>query len=245
MPPTLRVLLRLFERVVSSWRHSWRWSIHRRTFEVRHFRRLAPVLLLLLGLIALWSALLVGVLVLSGNTRLLQGLAFAQNVVASLLVLPAGIAVGVVVGTLLEKHSLRFKARHGGDRLGDCVRLALFKLVISLQRDGGVPLDLEGPTDHRFFARARTAAIAAFAASRGSLQLPHGFDQRLQDTVVQMSACFRESADLRLAFPRGFDFMDRLTSLMASIAADPRSSGPENTTLIVLYHAIEIVKDLE
>lgn len=245
MPATVRFLLRPFERLISSWRHSWRWSIHRRTFELRHFRRLARVLLLLLALIVLWSALLVGVVALSGNTQLLQGSAFAQNVLASLLVLPAGIAVGIVVATLLEKHSLRFKARHAGDRLGDCVRLALFKLVISLQRDGGVPLDLEGPTDHRFFARARTAAIAAFAASRASLRLPEGFDQRLQDTVGQMSACFRASADLRLAFPRGFDLMDRLTSLMASIAADPRSSGPENTTLIVLSHAIEVVKDLE
>jgi hypothetical protein len=244
MTSPLRSLPRLFSGVTSHWRHSWRWLVHRRLFEIRHFRHLVPVLLVLAMLTGIWSALLLGLVMLSGNVELLRGPAFAQNVIASLLVLPAGIAVGVVVGTLLEKRSLRFKTRHAGDKLGDCVRLVLFELVLSLERDGGIPINLEGPTNHRFFRRARTSAVNAFSASHGGIRLPSGFDQRLQDSVRRMVACFRESTDLRLAYPLSFDYMDRLESLMASIAADPRSSAPENTTLIVLYHAIEIVQDL-
>lgn len=239
------MLLKPFRSITSRWRHDWRWSLQRWLFEARHFRRLAPVLAALLLLILVWSALILGLVLTTHNGALLRGPAFAQNVIASLLVLPVGLAIGIMGGAFLEKHSLRFRARHSGDRLGDCVRLAAFKLTLFLMRDCGVPLDLDGPTDSHFFRRARSAVDDAFAAPGESISLPPHFRDRLRESVDSIATCFRQSPDLRLAFPIAFDILDRLLSLMTSIEADPRSSSPENTALIILQLISEIVYELE
>jgi hypothetical protein len=236
---------KLFRPITSRWRRAWRWSLLRWFFEARHFRRLAPLLAALFFLTLVWSALTLGVVVATGNGNLLRGPAFLQNVIASMLVLPIGLAIGIVSGALLEKHSLRFRARHSGDRLGDCVRLAAFTLTIFLKRDCGVPIDLDGPTDSRFFRRARAATAHAFSRSSESLGIPPQLSDRLRECVHGIAACFRQSPDLRLAFPRAFDCQDRLALLMTSIETDPRSSSPENTTLIIMHQICEMVYDLE
>jgi hypothetical protein len=219
--------------------------IHHWLFEARYFRRLAPLLVALLLLTLVWSTLILGLVIASGNANLLRDSAFAQNVIASLLVLPIGLAIAIVTAALLEKHSLRFRARHSGDKLGDCVRLAAFTLTLFLKRDCGVPIDLEGPTDSGFFRRARSAACHAFADSGESVRIPPQLSHRLRECVDGITACFEQSPGLRLAFPRAFDCLDRLVSLMTSIDADPKSSSPENTTLIILHHITEMVYDLE
>jgi hypothetical protein len=62
--------------------------------------------------------------------------------------------------------------------------------------------------------------------------------------VDDLSSCFRRSADLRIAFPRSFDLMEELESLIAGIRAGGSHSDPENTALIVLRYAADILQDL-
>jgi hypothetical protein len=76
-----------FSRIASHWRHEWRWNLHRALFERRHYRRLIP--LVALGFLSvIWSVLVLGFALLLGGAQLIWQRAFAQNVVASLLVLP-------------------------------------------------------------------------------------------------------------------------------------------------------------
>lgn len=229
----------------SRWRHEWRWYFHRSLFEHRYYRRLIPLAVLLAILTVVWSSLVLALGLLLGGPTLIWHQAFAQNVVASLLVLPIGIAIGVFIGTLIQKHSLRFQVRHAGDKLGDCVRLEVFKFILFLRRECGLPIDIEGPTDHRFVGRARDTATRSFAASSWSVSLPADFQLRLDEAVDGISSCFRRSSDLRLAFPRSFDLMERLESLIADIRAGRSQSGPMNTALIILHFAAEMIQDLE
>lgn len=231
--------------LASRWRHEWRWYFQRSLFEHRHYRRLIPLVALLTLLTVIWSLLVLALGLLIGGPSLIWHRAFAQNVVASLLVLPIGLAIGVFVGTLIQKHSLRFQVRHAADKLGDCVRLEVFKFILFLRKDCGLPIDIEGPTDHRLVWRARKTAIRSFAASSWSVSLPADFQLRLDDAVDGISSCFRRSSDLRLAFPRSFDLVERLEALIASIRSGQSQSGPMNTALIVLNFAAEMIQDLE
>jgi hypothetical protein len=165
-------------------------------------------------------------------------------VIASLLVLPLSLAIGVVVGTVIQKHALRFQVRHAGDRLGDGVSLAAFKLIIFLQRACKIPIDLAGPTNSRFVRRAREVVHQSFAEAAWSLALPSDFQLQLDETVDALASCFRDSPDLRIAFPRSFDLMDRLDSIIRGIKADSRSDL-HTTALIVLSLAEEMIRDIE
>jgi hypothetical protein len=236
---------RAFSWLASRWSREWRWYFQRSLSEHRHYRRLIPLLALLTLLTVIWSLLVLALGLLIGGTALIWHRAFVQNVVASLLVLPIGLAIGVFVGTLIQKHSLRFQVRHAGDKLGDCVRLEVFKLILFLRKDCGLPIDIEGPTDHRMVWRARETAIRSFTAPSWSGSLPADFPVRIDDTVDSISSCFRRSIDLRLAFPRSFDLMERLEALIASIRSGQSQSGPTNTALIVLNFAAQMIEDLE
>ncbi len=231
--------------VASRWRKEWRWVIHRSLFEQRHYRRLMPVVGLLALLMLIWSSLVLALGLLLGGAQLLWQKAFAQNVVASLLVLPISLTIGVFVGTLIQKHSLRFQVRHAGDKLGACVRLSVFKFILFLRNDCGLPIEIEGPVDHRLVRRARNAAHRSFVASSWSVNLPFDFHLRLDETVEALSSCFRHSADIRLAFPRSFDLMEALESLIADIKDGRSHSDPSNTALIVLHYAAEMIRDLK
>src|ERR1039457_1602327 len=81
-------------------------------------------------------------------------------------------------------------------------------------------------------------------ASSWRLALPPDFQLRLDETVDGLSSCFRRSADLRIAFPRSFDLIEELESLVADIRTGGSHSNPENTALIVLRYAAEILHDL-
>jgi len=232
-----------FSWIASHWRHEWRWYVNRALFERRHYRRLIP--LVALGFLAvIWSFLVLGLGLLLGGAQLIWQRAFVQNVVASLLVLPISLAIGVFVATLVQKHSLRFQVRHAGDRMRDCVGHGTFKFIIFLKTVCGLPIDLEGPVNHRLVLRARSTAHRSFVASSWSLALPPDFQLRLNETVDDLSSCFRRSADLRIAFPRSFDLMEELESLVADIRAGGSRSTPDNTALIVLHYAAEILQDL-
>ena len=119
-------------RIVARWYIHSRFTLSGRLFEYRHYRRLIPLVVILSILAVFWSFLVLGVGILVGGFHLIWQQSFAQNVVASLLVLPLSLAIGVVVGTVIQKHALRFQVRHAGDRLGDGVRLAAFKFIIFL-----------------------------------------------------------------------------------------------------------------
>ena len=200
---------------------------------------------LLLVASAAWVVLVIGLAGAIGRPDLLRGTAFLQNVFASLLVLPIGVAVAVIAGTMLEKHALRFKARRAADELANCVSLAVFTFVLVLERECNVPINIAGPTDHKFAARALDVTVKTFAGDSYKTPLPANFGHQLETTVASMADCFRQSADLHLAFPRAFDLMFDLEKLMKSIKTDPRSSGPHNTTFIILNFAIRILRDLQ
>jgi len=240
-----RLLRRPITYLASRWSHEWRWAAHRSLFEHRHYRRLTPLIVGLGLLTIVWCSLVLGVGVLIGGTHLIWQKAFAQNIIASLLVLPIGLAIGVVVGTLIQKHSLRFQVRYAGDRLGDCVRLATFKFILFLRMDCAIPIDIEGKVDHRLVRRATNSAQSAFVASSWNLRLPPDFQLRLDETVDALSSCFQQSSDLRVAFPLSFDLTLGLQSLIADIKAGRSHSDPRNTALIFLHHAAEILRDLE
>src|ERR1035438_5021715 len=76
---------------------------------------------------------------------------------------------------------------------------------------------LEGPVNHRLVLRARSAAQRSFVESSWRLALPHDVQLRLDETVDGLSSCFRRSADVRIAFPRSFDLIEELESLVADI----------------------------
>jgi|GEM_PF-6388755 len=233
-------------RLRSRWRHVWHWSLQRSIFERRHYRRLLPLAILLILVTVAWSVVLAGFVALFGGWSLVWQPAFAQNVLASLLVLPIGLAIGVVVGTLVQKHSLRFQVRHAGDVLADAVRLAAFKFIVFLRSDCGISIDIAGPVDAALVDRARQAAQDAFAAASWSPRLPSGFELKMDNTVDELTSCFARAADLRLAFPESFDLMERLRSTYSDIKAGRSRSDPlPNTALIVLNHAADMIREFE
>lgn len=241
----LSLLAAPFRRLRARWRHEWSWGARRRLFEVRHYRRLWTLIVFLLVSSIVWVAFVIGGTFLLGRADLLRGPAFLQNVLASLLVLPVGVAAAVVAATMLEKHALRFKAQRAADELANCFSHSMFMLVLVLQRECGVDIDLTGPTDYRFAQRALDAAVKAFSRDSYQTPLPANFGEKLEGTVASMSECFRRSTDLHLAFPHAFDLMFDLEKLMASIKRGDSTSGPHNTTVIMLNFAIRILRDLE
>jgi hypothetical protein len=96
------------------WHHEWSWRIQRIFFERRHYHRLLRIGGLLAGFTLAWCMCLAGSVVLFGGWFLVWQPAFVQNVLASLLILPLALAIGVVVGALTQKHALRFQSRHAG-----------------------------------------------------------------------------------------------------------------------------------
>ncbi len=232
-------------RVASRWHRRWRWAIAGSLFQHRHYRHLVPLVALLGLLTGIWCTLVLALAILLGGVQLIWHPAFVQNVVASLLVLPVSLAVGVIIGTFIQKQSLRFQVRHAGDRLGDCVRLATFKFILFLRTDCGIAIDIEGPVNYRLIERARATAQDSFVASSWRLSLPADFDVRLYGTVDALSSCFARHIDLRLAFPRSFDLMNGLESSIADIKAGRSHSDARNTALIVLHNAADMVQDLE
>lgn len=239
------VLFAPFRWVASRWRHEWMWVVHRALFKVRHYRRLLRLTALLAVFTAVWCSLVVGLGLLFGGARLLWQAAFIQNILASFLVMPISLAIGVVVGTLLEKHSLRFKVRHASDKLAAGVRLTTFKFILFLLRECRLPIDIQGPVNHRFVQRARSVAQRELVASGWTLALPAGLEPTLNTTVDELVRCFRNQPELQIAFPQSFERVDRLESLMASIKAGTTQSSPDNTTLIVLHYAAEMLDELE
>jgi hypothetical protein len=225
----------------SRWRDEWPHSL----FEYRHYRRLAPLLVILGVLIVVWSFLVLALGLLLGGRHLIWQKSFAQNVIASLLVLPLSLAIGVFVGTLIQKHSLRFQVRHAGDRLGDCVRLATFKFILFLQTGCGIPIDVAGPVDSHLVTRARGAAQRSFVESDWSLALPPDFQLKVEETVDALALCYRGSPDLRMAFPQSFDLMDGLESTIHDIKLGTSHSDPCNTALIILHFAGKMIRDFE
>lgn len=147
---------------------------------------------------------------LLGGPRFIWNRAFAQNVVASIIVLPISLAIGVLLGVFLHKYSLRFQARHAGNALRDAVSLAVWGFVLFLRNECGFIIDLEGPVDHRLVMKARRAVHSASQASCwSSARLPPSFEQQTYRVVTAISACFKESTELRLAFPRALDLVSR------------------------------------
>lgn len=239
------MMFRLPRLWIASRLHRWRLAVHNSLFGFRHFRRLTPLVVILSILTVLWSVLVLAIGLLFGGVRLIWQQAFAQNVLASLLVLPLSLTIGVLVGTLIQKHALRFQVRHAGDKLGNCVRLATFKFILFLQRDCGLPIDLAGPVTSRFVRLARSAAHRSFVESGWCLPLPPDFQLKVDETVDALVSCFGGSPDLRMAFPRSFDSMDGLHASIVDIRAGRSHSDPRNTALIVLHYAADMIRDLE
>jgi hypothetical protein len=229
----------------SRWAHEWRWAVGGTLFEYRYYRRLAPVVAVLVAFAIIWSLFVLALGLLFCGGSLFRQRAFVQNVFASLLVLPLSLAVGVFAGTLLQKHALRFQVRHAADRLGDSVRLATFEFIVFLQRECVLPIDLAGPVSHQFVRRARLVAYHSFANSEGGLRLPLGFEKRVYTTVDALVSCFSRSPDLRIAFPRSFDLIEHLQSLIAEIRAGRSHSAPTDTALVVLHFAEHMINDLD
>jgi hypothetical protein len=240
----IRFFTRPFLAMRARWRHEWSWSLHRRRFELRHHRHLAKLSAVLGVATIVWLVFVMAVANLAGWGDLLHGTAFAQNVLASLLVLPVGVAVAVVAGTVLERYSLRFKVRHAADDLANGVSLAVFKLIVLLQRECAIPINLEGPVNHVFVAKARDVTTRTFITSKWKHPLPSNFKDQLELTVAEMNASFQTASDLRLAFPRAFDLIADLKRVMASIKSGSSSSDPDNTALIVLHYAARMLRDL-
>ena len=197
------------------------------------------------GLTVVWCVFVLALGLLLGGFHLIWQQAFAQNVIASLLVLPVGLTIGVFVGTLIQKYSLRFQVRHAGDRLGNCVRLATFKFIMFLKTECGIPIDVAGPVNRRLVECARNAAQRSFVESGWSLPLSCDFDLKVQEAVDSLASCFRSLPDLRIAFPHSFDLMQDLEATVLSIKAGSSHSDPQNTALILLNFAGEIIEDLE
>jgi hypothetical protein len=108
------------------------------------------------------------------------------------------------------------------------VSLAVFTFVLVLERECKVPINIAGPTHHKFAARALHVTVKTFAGDSYKTPLPANFGQQLEMTVANLADCFRRSADLQLAFPRAFDLMFDLEKLMASIR--PVRVPPARTT---------------
>lgn len=231
--------------LVLRWRHGRYWWFRRLAFEYRHYRRLLPLLARLAVLLLIWSLLVAGLALVFGGTDFLRQEGFAQGVVASLLVLPIAIAVGVLIATPLQQHSLRFQARRAGDEMANSIGHAVFKFILLLSRDCGIPIDLKGPVNHRLVDRVRETTLNWFVASEWRGKLPRDFEDRLYAAIDEVSDCFTRAGDLRLAFPRAFDLIDDLRSTVSSIRAGHSSSSPENTALIFLHYATEILRNLE
>lgn len=231
--------------VASRWRHEWYWSFHRWLFEHRHYRRLLPLVGPLGVVLLIWFLLVGGLALLFGGTGFILERNFVQSFVASLLVLPIGLAIAVVVGTLVQQHSLRFQARHAGDDLANCVGSAIFGFIVFLKSDCAVPIDLEGAVGHKLVHRARKITVDFFVASDWSIALPHDFEDKLYKTIDEVSDCFARADDLRLAFPHAFDLIDDLRSTVSSIRAGHSSSSPENTSLILLHYGGQILRNLQ
>lgn len=138
-----------------------------------------------------------------------------------------------------------FKVRYAGDKLGDCVRSATFKLILFLRNECHLPIDIEGPINYRFVERARTAVQREFVASGWNFLLPAALAPALDEAVEALLKCFMRLPELEIAFPRSFELMDNLESLMASIKTGASQSSPSNTALIVLHYTAEMLNDLE
>ncbi len=186
----------------------------------------------------------IGLGVFFDGTALVSDRSFAQNIMASLLVLPIGVAVGVVVGTFLQRHTLRFQARQWGDRLRDRAILPIFGFIVYLNRDCDFSIDLSGPTSSKFVKRARKAVLSEFLVASWKKQLPADFEQRMYRAANDFLTCFAEARELRLAFPRAFDLMEELEAIVRGAKSDSRSFS-STTTLILLQKASEIVRELE
>lgn len=231
--------------IASHWRHERLRKLDRVLFEYRHYRRLAPLIAILCGFTLVWCVIVIALGLLLGGFHLIWQQAFAQNVIASLLVLPLGLTIGVAVGTLLQEHSLRFQVRHAGDRLGDCVRSATFTFILFLRNACGITIDVAGPINCRLIQSARDSAQNSFVESDWAWPLPPDFDFKLEETVNSLASCFRNFSDLRMAFPHSFDLMRDLEATILSIKAGHSHSDPRNTALIVLHFAGEMIGDLE
>lgn len=240
----VRFFTRPFLAMRARRRHEWSWSLHRHRFELRHHRHLAKLAAVLGVATVFWLTFVIAAANLAGWGDLLHGTAFAQNVLASLLVLPVGVAVAVVASTVLERYSLRFKARHAADDLARGVSSAVFTLIVLLQRECAVPIDLQGPVNHVFVAKARDVTTRTFIASKWKHPLPSNFKDQVELTVAGMNASFESASDLRLAFPRAFDLIADLKRVMASMKKVSSSSDPDNTALIVLDYAARMLRDL-
>lgn len=226
--------------------HGEQYGVLRRSlFEYRYYRRLLPLVAILCALTLVWCGLVLALGIAIGGVRFVWQTSFAQNVVASLLVLPLGLTVGVLVGAAVQKHALRFQVRHAGDKLSEIVRLTTFKFVLFLRTACKIPIDISGPVDARLVRRARNTIQRSFIDSHWSLPIPSDLERTLEETVNQLDACFRGMPDLRMAFPRAFDLMEGLHSLMTDIKAGTSVSDPRNSALIVLHYAIEMIRDLE
>ena len=234
-----------WSQLQSRWRHEWRWGIRRVLFERRHVRHLGTLALLLLAATIFLTIVLLAVGVALGGTSLIWDRAFAQSLLASIATLPLGVALGVIIATVLQKYSLRFQARHAGDRLADRVSYAAFSLIVDLARDYAMPISLEGPTNHQFVRRARESIIQHMAKDDHAFRFPPEYQAKLDTTTDRLISAFREAPDLRIAFPRAFDLIERLEPLLQDIRTESNtSSGLENTTLIVLHFAAEIQAEL-
>jgi len=236
----------LLSQLQSKWRQEWRWGLRAAFFERRHLRHLGTLAFILLVATVLLTGALIAIGAALGGTSLIWDRAFAQNILAGLATMPLGVALGVVIATVLQKYALRFQARHAGDRLADRVNYIAFSLIVDLARDYRLPINLEGPTGHQFVRRARESVIAHMAKDDHAFRFPPEYQAKLDTAADHLVSAFREAPDLRLAYPRAFDLVDRLEPLLQDIRSGRNtSSALENTTLVALHFAADIGAELE
>jgi len=212
-------------------------------YRFRHVRRLIPIVVSLAIMMLLWCSLVIGAAIGIGGVSFIWDRNFAQNVIASLLLLPVGLTVAVVVGTLLQRHTLRFQGREWGDRLCSRITTTIFGFIVYLNRDCKFPIDLSGPVSSRFVERAREAVVGALAKDASSL--PAAFETRLYEAVAELNAFFAEASEFRLAFPNAFELAEDLQKIITEIKSGRSTSSPANTALILLHKSAEIIRDLE
>jgi hypothetical protein len=222
------------------WRHRWGFFWGGVRYRVRHLRRFVPIFVSLLILIIAWCPFVIGTAVYFGGSSLIWDRNFAQNVVASLLVLPIGLMVGVVAGAFLQTHLLRLQARQWGDRLCQRITTTTFGFLVYLARDCEFPVDLSGPTSSRFVDRAREAVIHTTKTT-----LPRDFEEKLFATAEEFHSCFTEASGLRLAFPLAFELAEDLQNTILEIKSGLSSSSPLNSTLTFLHSAAKAIRNLE
>jgi len=191
----------------------------------------------------LWCSLVIGASIVVGGVSFIWDRNFAQNVIASLLLLPVGLTVAVVVGTFLQRHTLRFQGREWGDRLCSRITTTIFGFIVYLNRDCKLPIDLSGPTSSRFVERARKAMMSAPAKESSSL--PGDFETRLYKTVAELKTTVAEASDLRFAFPYAFELAEDLQKIMSEIKSGRSPMPPYYAASFFLGKSAEIIRDLE